>query len=267
MGGTAVCICAAFGEMLLALTGLFIHNFRTLLLTLHIPGLFVIAYFWLVPESVRWLLAIGKVERAEKILRKVAKTNHMELSPRSVEIIYEKGHESTNEVTETSTGIPIRVIFTSGFFLTRFAITSFTWIVCAYVFYGVTLMSTQLGGNTDKFTCFMWVTASQVPADLMSAVLMNKIGRRKTLMGAFILSGISLLASPLVPLGSIAILLICMAAKLSISCAYLVVYVYCAELWPTCVRQTMFNGSSGIGRIGPMLATLTPLLVITLSMS
>ena len=65
LGGTFVDITTSIGEGALGFIAMYLTHFRSLLLAIYIPGLFIIVYFWLVPESVRWLIAVGKFDQAE----------------------------------------------------------------------------------------------------------------------------------------------------------------------------------------------------------
>ncbi|CAH1775012.1 unnamed protein product [Owenia fusiformis] len=71
----------AAGYMLLALLGYFIPNWRHLEMVISLPTLLMISYYWLLPESMRWLLAKDRVEEAEVILQRAAKMNKAHLPP------------------------------------------------------------------------------------------------------------------------------------------------------------------------------------------
>lgn len=70
----------AVGEALLGLAAWLIEDWKLLQFTLSIPPLFFVVYFWLVPESVRWLLARNEHEKAGAIITRAAHVNHRELS-------------------------------------------------------------------------------------------------------------------------------------------------------------------------------------------
>lgn len=44
------------------------------------PGLIFIVYFWIAPESVRWLISKGRHTEVEKIIKAAAKQNGVTLS-------------------------------------------------------------------------------------------------------------------------------------------------------------------------------------------
>lgn len=70
----------AVGEALVGLTAWLLHDWQLLQYALSIPPLFFIVYYWLVPESVRWLIARNHKEKAGIIIRKAAQVNRKELS-------------------------------------------------------------------------------------------------------------------------------------------------------------------------------------------
>lgn len=70
----------AVGEALVGLTAFLLHDWQLLQYALSIPPLFFIVYYWLVPESVRWLIARNRKEKAGQIIRKAAQVNRKELS-------------------------------------------------------------------------------------------------------------------------------------------------------------------------------------------
>ena len=54
------------------------RHWRHLLVAVSVPKFFVFALAFLIPESPKWLLATGRVERAEKVVRMIAKVNRNE---------------------------------------------------------------------------------------------------------------------------------------------------------------------------------------------
>lgn len=121
LGGTLIIASFPLGEMLLGVVAMYIHNFRHLLRVLYIPGLFAIFYFWLVPESPRWLLISGRetghVERAIKVLKRIAKVNGKKLSEKSIDMLRTQYSPETRNKIETEDALTIfqqlRLVFGS----------------------------------------------------------------------------------------------------------------------------------------------------------
>lgn len=63
------------GSIVMTLLAYLLRDWSSLQLSFAIASLFLISYFFFVPESPRWLLGQGKVEKAEGIFRKIAKVN------------------------------------------------------------------------------------------------------------------------------------------------------------------------------------------------
>lgn len=64
-------ICAgiffALGQMLLGLSAFFLRDYRHLQLAISLPALLFLAYWWLIPESPRWLVSQRRFEDADKV--------------------------------------------------------------------------------------------------------------------------------------------------------------------------------------------------------
>lgn len=94
---------------------------------------------------------------------------------------------------------PIVQVLHSSVILIRLLVCSFCWITNTFVYYGLSLNSVAVGG--DKYLNFMLVAVVEIPAFWIGCVLNNRIGRKSTLSGAFMLSGVFCFASQFVPAG------------------------------------------------------------------
>lgn len=92
---------------------------------------------------------------------------------------------------------------------------------------------------------------------------MNKIGRRWSLGGSLLLSGLASVLGGFVPEGMTWLLIsLFLLGKLGITSSFAVIYVYTAELLPTIVRSGGVGFMSTVARFGAMVAPFIPLLVI-----
>lgn len=73
--GIVIEIPFALGELILGLEAYLIRDWVTLQLVAHLPILALLGLYFLVPESPRWLIAVGRTEEAKVIIQKGAEIN------------------------------------------------------------------------------------------------------------------------------------------------------------------------------------------------
>lgn len=269
-GSVLVGLSFPLGEMLLGIVALYVHDFRNVIRILYTPGIFLIFYFWIVPESVRWLLVTGRVDRAIAILKRTAYVNRKKLSEKSIELIKLKyssqsiTRDRPNEmgnIESQSLFQSICSIIKSRTLSLRLVNCCFQWMNCCFCYYGLSLIATHVPGE-NRYTSFIFVVAIEMPGLLITIPLLNRMNRRILLFAALSVTAISTMATSWIPKeNSTIILLVFMLGKMSITCAFNCLYIFTAEQWPTSVRTTITNFCSMIGRIGSMLAPMTAILV------
>lgn len=68
----------SFGYMLTPAIAYFFRDWRVLQLVITLLMLVYIPYYWLIPESPRWLYSVGKTKAANSIMSNIAKWNKTE---------------------------------------------------------------------------------------------------------------------------------------------------------------------------------------------
>lgn len=195
LAGSIVSSAYAIGEAALAILAMYVHNWRMLLRIMYISGLLLMSLFWLMPESLRWMLSKGQNDKVKRILRKAAKMNNVDLSE---DLLSNLDHEKKVKENETN-DYPIGMVFKSRILILRLATCSFCWITCAFVFFGLTLNSVAVSGNL--YLNFVFVGLIEIPAYVVMCLVANKIGRRIFLCSSLILSGTACLAFIFIPNG------------------------------------------------------------------
>ncbi|EDW79680.1 uncharacterized protein Dwil_GK17890 [Drosophila willistoni] len=253
----------AVGEALLGLA-IFLPNWKHLQLALSIPPLIFIVYVWLVPESVRWLLARNKHEKAGEIIKKAAHVNRRELSVelmasfKQQELENDKDERDTNQ-QDNQIWLAVKQVFSSHILLVRYSVMLFIWAVNAIVFYGLSLNSTNLSGN--KYLNFALVCLIEIPGYTLAWVCLRKFGRRLALSGSLLLCSITCVGSGYITMGANwLIIALFLMGKLGITSSFAVVYTYTAEMMPTVIRSGGVGVMSTFARCGAMLAPFVPLL-------
>lgn len=229
--------------------------------------------FWLFPESIRWLLVTGRVDRAVKTLKRIAKWNRRELSIKTINAIQVKYSKTINQKemnASHSTAVEKQSLFqllwkilTTRALALRFGNCCYQWAASSFTFYGLSQSSTQIPG-ADRYISFIIVMAIEIPSKLLTQPLLHHCKRKSILFVSFTMAAIAIFATSLIPTEhSWAVLLCFVVGKGAISFAFTSMYVYTTELWPTSIRLTIMNTSSMFGRFGSMIAPFVVIVVST----
>ncbi|KAL4709562.1 hypothetical protein ACJJTC_007293 [Scirpophaga incertulas] len=254
-------IMLVIGGLSFAMLAKTFSYWRTFILVVYPPSLLFLLYIYLLPESIRWLLSKGRKEEAVEIIMKAAKMNKVTLSDETMRQLTEEKTRPVEEKTEKpETGLWMQVI-RSPIIMTRLAICSWWWITCTFVFYGLAINSVSLAG--DKYTNYMLVVSVEVIAVVTNALVLDRIGRKRTLLAAYLVCGVACVAIAFVPhsLSWLATLLY-LVGKIAITQAFSGIYMYTSELFPTHARHSLLGFCSMVGRIGSIVAPQMPLLAI-----
>uniref|UniRef100_A0A674GXU3 Major facilitator superfamily (MFS) profile domain-containing protein n=2 Tax=Taeniopygia guttata TaxID=59729 RepID=A0A674GXU3_TAEGU len=243
-----VCIFYAFGYMLLPLFAFFIRDWRMLLLALTLPGLLCIPLWWVIPESPRWLISQGRFQEAEDIIRKAAKTNGIT----APDVIFDPSELQDVNSQKQQTYTILDLMRTRNI-LTITIMSVLLWMIISVGYFGLSLDTPNLHGDV-YVNCFLSAVI-EVPAYIISWLLLRNLPRRYSMAAALFLGGCVLLFIQLVPshLRALSILLV-MLGKFGITSAFSMVYVYTAELYPTVVRNMGVGASSMASRLGSILS-------------
>lgn len=188
-GSTILCCCFALGQVLLGAVAYITPSWRILLRVIYIPGIAFVSFFWLVPESIRWLLSKGRRHEAEEILNSMVVTNGNKLSKNEIKTFLDSYTSEDNAKQQSESNGSLLEVFKSKTLLIRLIICCFTWICCNFPYYGLTIHSVAL--SKDLYRNFIFTALIEIPAYLVTYVLLDRLGRRKTLCSALILSGIA----------------------------------------------------------------------------
>ncbi|XP_029655305.1 organic cation transporter protein-like [Octopus sinensis] len=256
---------AFFTVGLLVLCGLayLLDDWRLLTTVISIPSfIFAATYFLFIPESPRWLISSGRLEEADKIIKRIARINNKEIP---VEYFSEISAEMTPKVKFWK-------VFTSKKLTCWCAIMCFCWISVSVVYFGLALNSQDLGGNV--FVNFSLGAMVEFPAYFFCIIFLDRMGRKKLQSLTMVVGGVSCLATVLpILLGNSSyqwlVLLFAMIGKLGITSAFGAVYLFGCELFPTVLRNSAMGLFSTCGRIGavvaPYIAELVSLVPITVA--
>lgn len=185
LGGTLLSCSFAIGEVLLGFIAMYVNNWRTILQIIYTPSILFFSYFWIIPESVRWLITKDRQEEAAAIIVNVSKVNNVKLSPETLEMIYKKNENSKSE--------SLISVLKCKTLLIRLINCSVCFITCALIYYGLSLNAVTIAGN--KYLNFILVCVIEIPGFFVVLLVSNKLGRRLTLSISYLLCAVACVAS------------------------------------------------------------------------
>lgn len=180
--GATISTCFALGQVLLGFIASGVHPWRTLTQVLYAPQLLVVSYFWILAESVRWLMSKGRYEEAEVILKRVAKVNKKELSEKSMEALRITNENEKNKPKPKEPWLPLQVI-RSKTILYRCCVSPIWWITNTFVYYGMSINAVNLSGN--RYMNYVAVAAIEIPGYWTAILLLDRLGRKPVIICAY----------------------------------------------------------------------------------
>ena len=226
-----------------------LYGWRMAFLIGALPALYVCLIRMHMPESVRYLLAHGRVGEARKIVVSLERQLHVPVAP----FVSEK--ETVPVVAKAS----FRELWRKPF-ASRTIMLWLVWFGINFSYYGIFMwlpsLVFQQGFTVVKtFEYVLIMTLAQLPGYYCAAWLVDKIGRKYTLSAFLLFSGVASYffghastAAALMMWGSVMFFF-----NLG---AWGVLYTYTPEQYPTAIRALGSGWAAGFGRFGGMAAPM-----------
>lgn len=221
-----------------------LREWRQLQLAISLPGFLFLGLWWVIPESPRWLLALGRSQEVMVILEKAAKANGRDLPPNIDKHLLP---QSSEEPTEN---VNVLDLFKTAQMRKKTMCLFLIWFSVYLVYYGLVLNLANIGGNL--YVNSVLQGAVEIPAVAISIFILLKGGRRWPLSLTMIISGVACACTlPLYLFNNLQYVTtsLAMLSKFCISSSNAVMPVFTAELYPTTIRNIgvgAANVSAGI---------------------
>ncbi|XP_032512230.2 organic cation transporter protein-like [Danaus plexippus] len=251
----------ALGQSLLGLIAAFVYEWRKLTLTLFVPVFSLLSYYWIVTESHRWLLSKNKNKRAKATLEKGARLNGKVISEDCMDFLLTAiPKQSDFKSDESNRPLLIRVL-KSRAMLRRCCTTPVYWIATTFIYYGLSINSVSLSGN--MYFNYILTTFIEIPGYWTAYLLLDRVGRKVTLFCGYMLCSACCVAFCFTPKSMYGLsLALYLTGKFSTGVIFTSLYLFTSELYPTRHRHSFLGFSSMLGRIGSVVAPLTPPLMV-----
>ncbi|XP_040573548.1 organic cation transporter protein [Lepeophtheirus salmonis] len=260
--GIAIEIPFAIGELILGLEAYFVREWVHLQLVAYTPLIALLGLWFIIPESPRWLLSVGREKEAGSIISSAIKENGKNID---VDLLISQNQKDLhNSPSDKKTqGGSFMDMFTPVPMLLRSLNMFYQWFSVTLCYYGLSFASTSLSG--DIYTNFALAVFIEIPAYIVCMFLMDCWGRRPILSIFQIMSGVSCIIAGLLSVYTDSFrfsvhIFFFLLGKFGGSACFAIIYVYSAELFPTNIRNTAIGSCSCVARLGGVCAFIIGLL-------
>ncbi|CAM0902465.1 unnamed protein product [Alopecurus aequalis] len=253
---------------LAGIAALFQSSWRLLYVVTSLPSLaFVLAVLPFVSESPRWYLVRRRTDDAMRVLRDIAATNGRSI-PDGVTLKLDDegedvdgGNYKVQESSPSSSSGSIIDVFRSKTTRVRLVLSVLINLLCSVVYYGLSLNVVNL--KTNLYVSVVVNSLAEMPAYLLTALLLDSFGRKPLAIGTMLLSGAFCTAGSLIS-GAGAMRVVRMACGVvgifGMAATYNLLFIYTAELFPTVVRNVALGCTSQASQMGAIVAPLVVVL-------
>lgn len=203
MGTSFINVFYTVGMALLGVFAYLTKNWRILLWTLYTPSALILAYYWILPESTRWLATKGQINKAKKNIIKAGEVNKTKFSEAALKMLRsdheeflelkpkEEVNSEETEKAEEPKGYPILKALKNRTMIIRLVIMSICWVANTFVYYGLSIYSVSFVG--DKYINYIASSLIELPGVFITYFLVDWkfLGRKGTLMSMLLLSAVA----------------------------------------------------------------------------
>uniref|UniRef100_A0A914I9J6 Major facilitator superfamily (MFS) profile domain-containing protein n=1 Tax=Globodera rostochiensis TaxID=31243 RepID=A0A914I9J6_GLORO len=252
----------AVGQVLLGLLAYFVRDYQYLHASIAVFAAVFLSYWWVVPESARWLVSQKRYAEADQILRNAARINKRQMPEKWWDDLDEELNHGGQRENALDGGEkrPIRKHNFTDLLRTpkirRISFSAFfCWPVVSMLYYGMSMKTDFLGG--DMYMTFIFGGLVEIPALFLMYLLVDRIGRKPIISGGFAIAALCMVSNLLLgeKVNAVAIVQF-LIGKASSTATYATLYTITPEMFPTVIRNMATGVCSMMARFGAILASL-----------
>ncbi|CAL1536183.1 unnamed protein product [Lymnaea stagnalis] len=245
-----------FGSSIMLLAGLAfaLRDWRHLQILISLFGVLAVFYPWFVPESLRWLIMKGKLDKAEIVAKRICKINKVPFPTQCWGEI--NGGTGKIEVSNKTKGYNLTDMFRTGEMRKRSLILFYIWLSISTCYYGLTFKMSSFQGN--RYLNFFIGGAVETIAYALSLPIMRKFGRKKPLLVCSLIAAVTCCAAGFISdyttgLNDLTTAL-AITGRCAVACLFAIIFVYTSEIYPTVIRNIGMGACCFWARGGGVLA-------------
>ncbi|KAK6189118.1 hypothetical protein SNE40_005156 [Patella caerulea] len=256
------------------------ESWRTQQLAFCSVSLYIVIEVIFLDESLRWLVANGKYDKALKNVKKAAKWNKVD-----VNVVVDKFNEMIEKQTPaTSEAKDGHLLLNEGEtkpvekiekyslldilkrrkLALNTVILWYLWCTASLSYFGLYFTSSSLVG--DIYLNYFLNALMEFPSGIIFFLLVDRVGRKKTLAIFFAVCGIGMIIATIIKVtsdsyaASICVTIFSMVGKIGAGGAFGACFFYTPEIFPTNLRNVGLGSTSVAARVGGMLGPFSRLL-------
>lgn len=196
-----------------------LRDWRTLALATSVPFIFYYFYWFVMPESPRWLLMKEKLEDVNDILKTIARLNKQTVPEEITRKLQNQVMLQKERGRKKAKNVSVFALFrTPNMRLKTFLIT-LNWCASEMVYVGLSYYGPTVGSN--QYMSFFLSSIVEIPSYLICWIVMDRVGRRWPLCLSMVISGIFCIVTVLLPDGKFKMSIFTNDEVLKQSCFYI----------------------------------------------
>ncbi|XP_060564193.1 organic cation transporter protein-like [Ruditapes philippinarum] len=230
-----------------------IPNWRHLQLVISLPSVVAVFYFFVIPESLRWLILKNKVEKVEAQLSTISAWNRIDFPHNAWEDLKLQLGTMIKDVKQYS----MLDLLKTPKLRKRSLVLFYLWFAISIGYYGLTWQLTSLPGN--KYLNFFIAGCVEFVAYTLVIYITKRFGRKRPLLIYFMLASLFMISAGVIPFAFADVNVyitsgLAIAGKFAMGGLFSVIFLYTSELYPTIVRNIGMGSCAFWTRVGGVIA-------------
>uniref|UniRef100_A0A8R1DEK3 MFS domain-containing protein n=1 Tax=Caenorhabditis japonica TaxID=281687 RepID=A0A8R1DEK3_CAEJA len=247
-------LCWVIGYCSVSPLAIYFSTWRYVQLATSVPCvLFGILMLFTLPESFSFLVAKRKRDELAKWIQMASRVGNEEIDCDADQIVDMSSREADNQTLWQT----LKLVIQSKLMITYTAVESFLWIVDLMIYSALSLSSTGIGSMHFSYIVSGLV---EIPSYFLIPAAIDWLGRKPSVMVCHMILAFSLLSMYLFDheADPEIFLIIWLIAKFAVASAFMLCFVYGAELFPTNCRSICLGTCATISNIGAVMAPHVP---------